>query len=144
MNPNNKILGSHLSKEVFIIILGNIITILWQYLILYIYNGNPYEKGIIFSIAPYYIMYLVLSGYIISMIFAPLTGIKYKKSYFIFFIVFAIPSVFWLYIFNKGSGFEYTLFMFFILLPLPLSYLAAWRMNSQYWRDKDSKRESAL
>lgn len=134
---------NHIAREYFYIILGNIISILLNTITTIKYEDSIYRQELssyIFGWAAY----ILLSGYLFSMIFSPLFGIKYKKAYFIFFIIFAIPSIFWLYIFNEKTGLEHTIFVLSILISLPISYLMAWRINSQYWRDKESKAEPAL
>lgn len=137
------IMKNHLVKEYAILIAGVVIPCFITLMIDYTFCifDNSCTKKYIFHIESIFIpiSYSIFTGYCFS-IAIPIFAHFYKDVYKPFFSLLCLTNIFWLYSFIYGyfstGDFKLLLFIIIISVPMPISYIFAWRVNNKYWYSK--------
>jgi hypothetical protein len=128
----------HVRKEYLFLILGFILSLTLN-IIDFTINRKINEGGSNYIGYSYAITvsYFISTGYFLSFI-APIVGKNKKNCYRFIFFIFLIFSLLWAILIAYGGGGYIVLYIMKISICMPISYIFAWRVNSEYWRSKQS------
>lgn len=135
----NKYAKNHTVKEYLFIIFGIIISFFVNFILDYTFevSKNYQNHSYKFSGNSYIVslIYLISTGYFISLI-CPIVSVYRKNFYKNLFYLISTTNILWFITLISTGGLSIILDIVKISICMPITYLFAWRINSQYWLSK--------
>lgn len=135
--------NNHITKEYFSLLLGVLLSFIFNLLFDYFFSissvSTAYDYKWSWNSWIITVAYFVMTGYFISLII-PIISLREKKYYKNFFILLVYSNLAWIFLltyesFNNING---VLLIISVCIPMPLSYLIAWKINDNYWKMKEA------